>query len=171
MAGSEGPPDILVVADAGPLIHLDELAVLDLLHDFRRVLVPEAVWEEVEGHRPEALRALSDVLQRVTVATQDAALLSVSQVYMLHAGEREALALCSQHPRSMLLSDDTAARLAAVNLNVSVHGTVGVLVRAIRRGTRSRAEVIELLKAIPARSSLHIKPALLDAVIGEVAKG
>ena len=45
----QGPP--LVVCDAGPLIHLDELEALDLLADFAEVLVPDAVWREVE-HSP-----------------------------------------------------------------------------------------------------------------------
>lgn len=34
----------LVVCDAGPLIHLDELETLDLLGGFQSVLVPDAVW-------------------------------------------------------------------------------------------------------------------------------
>ena len=42
----------IVVCDAGPLIHLDELGCLDLLSDFSEVLVPEAVWREVRQHRP-----------------------------------------------------------------------------------------------------------------------
>jgi predicted nucleic acid-binding protein len=48
----------VVVTDAGPLIHLDELDVLDLLNDFAEVLVPQAVWREVERHRPR----LCDIL-------------------------------------------------------------------------------------------------------------
>jgi predicted nucleic acid-binding protein len=44
----------IVVADAGPLIHLDELDSIDLL-DFGEVLVPDAVWTEVTRHRPAAL--------------------------------------------------------------------------------------------------------------------
>jgi hypothetical protein len=49
-----------LVSDAGPLIHLHELD-LDLLTD--SVLVPDAVWEEVERHQPTALRA--ECLKRV----------------------------------------------------------------------------------------------------------
>jgi hypothetical protein len=37
----------MAVCDAGPLIHLDQLDCLELLEDFRNVLVPEAVFEEV----------------------------------------------------------------------------------------------------------------------------
>ena len=42
----------LVVCDAGPLIHLDEVGCLDLLADFSEVLVPDAVRREVQRHRP-----------------------------------------------------------------------------------------------------------------------
>ncbi len=44
------PP--LVICDAGPLIHLDELGGLDLLADFKSIIVPDAVFSEVELHRP-----------------------------------------------------------------------------------------------------------------------
>jgi len=46
MATTESPA-LIVVCDAGPLIHLDEIDALDLLADFPRVLVPDAVWREV----------------------------------------------------------------------------------------------------------------------------
>ena len=39
---------VVVVADAGPLIHLDELDCLDLLNDFKQIMVPDAVWREVQ---------------------------------------------------------------------------------------------------------------------------
>ena len=41
------------VADAGPLIHLDELDVLHVLGGFREVLVPEIVAAEANRHRPD----------------------------------------------------------------------------------------------------------------------
>ena len=52
------PTEWLVIADAGPLIHLDELASFDILADFGTVIVPDAVWREVERHRPNALEQL-----------------------------------------------------------------------------------------------------------------
>jgi hypothetical protein len=36
------------VCDAGPIIHLDELACLHLMTDFSSVLVPNGVCEEVQ---------------------------------------------------------------------------------------------------------------------------
>ncbi|MEA1927975.1 MAG: hypothetical protein U9N73_07185 [Candidatus Auribacterota bacterium] len=41
-----------VVCDAGPIIHLDELGCGDLFHDFKEVILTEAVWNEIISHRP-----------------------------------------------------------------------------------------------------------------------
>lgn len=62
---AEADPASVVVCDAGPLIHLDELGCLDLLRDFAAVQVPDAVWQEVQRHRPSALRRRTVKLNRV----------------------------------------------------------------------------------------------------------
>lgn len=65
MAENEPSPPI-VVCDAGPLIHLDELGCVELLADFPQVLVPLAVWDEVAKHRPNALNHSTGRFQKVT---------------------------------------------------------------------------------------------------------
>ena len=45
-----------IVCDTGPIIHLDELGCLDLLADFKEILLTVSVVEEIEKHRPVALR-------------------------------------------------------------------------------------------------------------------
>jgi hypothetical protein len=42
--------------------------------------------------------------------------------------------------------------------------------RAIRRGQRSQAEILTLLREIPTRSTLHIRAILLQSVIADVEK-
>src|SRR5687767_6315799 len=44
--------NVLVVSDAGPIIHLDELNALDLLAGLGEILIPSVVWNEVQRHRP-----------------------------------------------------------------------------------------------------------------------
>jgi predicted nucleic acid-binding protein len=68
----------------------------------------------------------------------------------------------------VLLSDDTAARLAAKSLNISAHGTLGLLIRAVRQRLRTPSEVLALLSAIPQQTTLHIRPSLLDDVIARL---
>jgi predicted nucleic acid-binding protein len=93
---------------------------------------------------------------------------AVAQLLNLHTGEWEALRVAMEHPQALLLTDDTAARLAANSLGIRPRGTLGLLVRAIRRGQRSKTEVLALLRSLPARSTLHLKQSLLDAVIDQV---
>lgn len=159
----------IVVADAGPLIHLDELECLELLADFSEVRVPEAVWREVEHHRPLALQNMEIPLVRCLPSTSEK-VDAMTTLFTLHAGEREALCLCLEFSGALLLTDDTAARLAAKTLAVEAHGTLGLLVRAIRRRQLSKAHVLELLSQIPERSTLHIRPTLLAEIIRQVAE-
>jgi len=152
-----------------PLIHLDELACLDVLADFGAVWVLDIVWQEVAHHRPDALRRPTPTLTHVRVSVPDEApLKTLIQLLSLDAGEQAALALMLQHPQAILLTDDAAARLAANQLGMRVHGTLGVLLRAIRRGQRTPEEVLTLLRALPQRSTLHVRPDLLNAIIDQV---
>lgn len=158
----------IAVADAGPLIPLDELGVLRVLADYAEVWVPDAVWRELQKHCPTVLRDSAVELFRrgaPTIAKVDV----LATLYTLHAGEREALALCVNRPGAILLTDDAAARLAAQALAVPAHGTLGILIRAVRRRQLHKLLVLELLQQLPQRSSLHIRPGLLTEIIRQIA--
>ncbi len=158
----------LVVADTGPVIHLDELGCLDILSDFKEILIPPAVRNEIAKHRPNILQR-RDIPFVIREAAKDHPKVGpLYTLYTLHRGESEALSLCADVPDSLLLTDDTAARLAAQSLGIQARGTLGLLLRAIRRHTRTRDDVLGLLAAIPERSTLHIRPSLLERIMDEV---
>jgi len=154
----------VVVADAGPLIHLDELDSLDLL-DFSDVLVPDAVWAEVARHRPFALANHTVHLRRQTEIPASPRVRTLVPLFGLHQGEREALSLCLSHPGAMLLTDDAAARIAADSLGIVAHGTLGLILRSVRRKLRTAEQALKLLADVPDRSSLHIRSTLLEQTI------
>ncbi len=159
----------VVVCDAGPLIHLDELGCTDLLNDFADVLVPAAVWREVQRHRPEALARSGMHLRQVTISDPlPADLAEIARVFALHSGELQALQVHRQQAADLFLTDDTAARLAARSIGIAVHGTIGVILRSIRRRQRTAEQVLDILKALPGVSTLHIKQTVLDEVIRNV---
>ncbi|HMW14581.1 MAG TPA: hypothetical protein PKC34_03440 [Pseudomonadales bacterium] len=158
---------VMVVSDAGPLIHLDELGCIHLLADFQGVQVPDAVWIEVERHRPLALQHSDVVLSRCTPPDSER-VDTLGMLYTLHSGEYAALCQCLAAPRALLLTDDTAARLAAAALAISAHGTIGIVVRAMRRGQMDKAQTLAALKEIPQRTSLHIRRNLLAEIIQQV---
>lgn len=163
MAESEHRPE--VVADAGPIIHLDELSALEILSDFAAVLVPDAVKAEVARYRPKALKRDKALLIMVTVeGGDDPAFVALAQALTLGAGEQEAI-LLAQRRSLILLTDDAAARLAAESLGLQAHGTIGVLIRAVRRGQRTPQEILVLLQKLPELSSLHLRPEFLAEVL------
>jgi predicted nucleic acid-binding protein len=158
-----------VICDAGPLIHLDELSALDLLTDFSAVFVPQEVWAEVERHRAEALsRADINLLQTTVHVEADPAVDTLIQTLSLGSGEQAAIRLARQRPNAILLTDDAAARLAAEGLGLRVHGTLGILIRAVRRGQRTSQAVIGLVESLPTQSSLHIRAEFLADVLNQL---
>jgi len=160
---------LVAICDAGPLIHLDEIACLDLLADFEGVLVPEQVREEVARHRPTALASPSLSLRYVPGAvSKDSQFRALVKAFSLDTGEQAALSLMSRYPDAVLLTDDAAARLAAKALGFRTHGSLGVLLRSIRLGRRRRVEILSILREIPTLSTLHIRANLLQEIIEQV---
>lgn len=155
-----------VVLDTGPIIHLDEIDCLHLLTDFKRLLLPKAVSREAEHHKPAVF--LKDIFFEQVDVVFDKNIHTVCKLFSLDIGEMEAVTLCSRYPGSVLLTDDASARLAAKTLGIRAYGTIGVLLRAIRRKQFSPAEVIAMLEAIPAKSTLFIKHDLLHEIVEEV---
>lgn len=144
---------IVAVADAGPLIHLDEIDSLELLSVVDEVLIPQTVYDELEGGTVPS--ALDEIEYELVEA--DATESSVD----LDPGETAALAVASERS-AILLTDDLAARDAAKDLGVDVHGSVGVLVLAFSRGKLSKSEAVDLMRALQTETSLFITDAVVE---------
>jgi len=160
---------ISVVCDAGPIIHLHELGCLYLMRDFEKVLVPDAVRKEVLRHR--SVRFENGDVNWIAISHRfpvEEPLLTMCRMFSLDAGEVAALKILSKEPDLIFLTDDAAARLVATRLGFRVHGTIGVLIRAIRRNLMKPEKVIDALNRLPMESSLHIKASLLRQIISRV---
>ena len=161
----------VVVCDAGPLIHLDELGCLDLLQDLGKILLPHEVWMEVTGHRSQlTIRDLPNSNVVEIIDDPSMRLMSLADSLDLDAGELAAIALMESISAQLFLCDDAAARLAAESLGFIVRGTIGILIRSMRTAQRTRQQIINLLRGLPDQSSLHISRRLLSKVIAEVEK-
>lgn len=156
----------VAVCDAGPLIHLDELGCLSLLNDFQQILVPEQVLHEIKIHRPNFPEQSEISFEGIDVLISSApSFQGLVRTFSLDFGEQAALSLMQEFPRAIFLTDDAAARLAANTMGLRVHGTVGILLRAVRRKQRSRGEILAIFERLPEQSSLYIKKSLLEEVI------
>lgn len=157
----------VVVSDAGPLIHLDELQCLDLLAGLEPLLVPSVVWSEVRRHRPLLANipsiSIVDPRSKPSIKLQ-----ALADSLLLGPGEFAALNLVEERAARILLCDDATARLAAESLGYRVHGTVGVILRAVRLHKRSHADALGILRSLPVKSTLHIASRLLQATISEL---
>lgn len=156
------------ICDAGPIIHLAELDCLDLLADFPRLLVPNTVRDEVNRHQPTAIRRLPPHSLVDVTAIPTAQLRQMTGTIPLHDGERAAILLSLHERPALLLCDDLAARLVAEELGIRVHGTIGIIVRAIRRNQRTKVDVLRLLRDIPMQSTLYVRPTFLADIVRQV---
>ena len=158
-----------VICDAGPIIHLDEINCLNLLNSFEEIILPLSVEREIAVYRPSALVGSSLTVRRQAESLDTGEkLLVLSQIFSLDAGETEALILMKSNPNAIFLTDDAAARLVAEQMRFKVHGTIGILIRSIRRGQKKPEEVLQILEDLPKKSSLHIKHSLLNEILQKV---
>lgn len=148
---------VIAVSDTGPLIHIGEIDSLELLDAFDRLFVPETVYDELEhGGLPDGLDNLSferiepDQLQ--PAATE------------LDPGERAALAGASER-EAVLLTDDLGAREAAVEHDIPVHGSLGVIAIAYAHDLVDGDEAAPLMRALQRETSLFVTEAIVDRAI------
>lgn len=160
-----------IVCDSGPIIHLDELNCLHLLADFKEILISNIVYKEIKRHRRIDFKQLDLPVILLPEKIPDTEfLLTLCRIFSLDAGEIEALAYMEKNPQAIFLTDDASARLVAAQMGFKVHGTIGILIRSIRRGQMRAEEVIRILKGIPAKTTLYIKHSLLDEIILKINK-
>ena len=159
------------VCDAGPVIHLDELGTLDLLSDFHPLVISKTVQSEIIKHRPTALKSAGFEIKLVDLIPSQGPRLSVlSKAFSLDQGELESLSVAQEMPGVFFLTDDAAARLAGEELGCRVHGTIGIILRAIRNKMKTPHEVVGLLSQIPNKTTLFLRPALLEEIVQKVKK-
>ena len=115
-----------VVSNSSPLIGLEQIGQLDLLHSlFGEIFIPDGVAAEVSATvRPRPWIRNQSLLHPLLAETQTPA---------LGVGEREAICLAVEMQASAIILDDEPARKTANKLNLRVIGTAGVLVLAKER--------------------------------------
>lgn len=155
---------MIVVSDAGPLLHLGAIGRLELIRALGEVLVPRWVLQEVVANgvgRPGASEVqAADWLSVGTPARGDVvdALIAGG----LHRGEAEAIALAVERSAGLLLIDERQGRLAAAAMGLQVVGTLGVVLAAKVRGdVATVAPVLSELRV----SGLWMSDALVRQVL------
>lgn len=145
---------LVAVADTGPIIHLAEVDALQLLSTVEQLYLPETVLSELEeGGVPDGLPELEFDL--VTADPEDAVR------RRLDSGETAVLAVAREY-EAVLLTDDMAAREAAVEEDVEVHGSIGVIALGHSRGKLDRGEAASVMRALQSETSLFVTDAVVE---------
>ena len=100
----------------------------------------------------------------------DERLAAMCRIFALDRGETESLIIMESHANAIFLTDDASARMVAERMGFRVHGTIGVIVRAIRRGRKSPEEILSIIGSIPSQSTLFIKPVLLKKIAARIRR-
>lgn len=151
----------VVACDTGPLLHLREAGSLDVLRETGQVLIPPRVEAETAALDGGWLRERP--LWVEVVPLQESYEVKASnwiKAGLLHAGEAEALALARQVDAAWFLTDDTAARVLALQEGLEVHGSLGVILWAAAMGHFDQQTAAAALDAL-GRSSLWLSPRVL----------
>lgn len=124
-----------VVVNTSPLQYLFQLGLLDLLPAlYGQVLVPEGVVRELSAGlaRGVSLPDISSTSWLTVHPVTGRAVLPLAAG--LGMGEREVLALALELAEPLVILDDSLARRFARRLNLSLTGTLGLLLKAKQVG-------------------------------------
>lgn len=157
---------MIVVSDTTPLRHLIAIGQVELLRKlYGTVTVPVAVWQEMQAESTPArvktwLHSTPDWLEVRSPYKSDAATPALNN---LDRGERQAIQLATELHADLVLVDDRDARAVALQLQLPVTGTLGVLERADVTGLLpDLPAVLRDLEASGFYLSARLREALLD---------
>ena len=159
-----------VVCNASPLINLARIGQLALLPRlFGRLLLPQAVWQEVveDGRgQPGAEEIRRAVwIERATVSNQP---LVHSLRQDLDAGEAEAIALAIEIQADWLLMDERLGRETAQHFGLRYVGLVGILSAAKQRGDlKALRPLLDRLRDV---AGFRVSSALYEQVLRDAGE-
>ena len=159
---------MIVISDATPLISLMKADCLDILQSiFDRVMIPEAVYNELTSnktYREEAeLIAKADFINVVQLVEKCIAN-TFQQKTGLDRGESEAIVYADEQNADILLMDEAAGRKVAMNMGLTITGSIGILIKGYRQKLLTRDELETAINDIRL-SNRHISENLLNMAL------
>ena len=139
---------VIIVADAGPILHLHWIRGSSWGLPQQSIQVVEQVWLEIAKHAPECL----EDPRFVRIPPPESYPFDRDR-FSLHDGEAAAIAVALSHPGALLLTDDESARRACVEFRISAVGTIGLILAAAREGRIGVTEARAALEALPNRGT------------------
>ena len=154
-----------IVSNSSPLILLAKIGRFDLLRQYGNVFIPNAVYTEVciRGKSLPGSEEVERAIQEGWIRIRKVKALPELE-FLLGRGEAEAISLAKSLNLPILI-DDRKGRILARKMNLTVFGTLGVLINAYKHGLIEdfESEVQKLVNA-----GIRISPLLLRKLLEEV---
>lgn len=144
----------IVIADASPLIVLQNIGQLPLLQNlFDEILITPEVRAEFGLDLPDWIQ-VAEVQDKTKQK-----LLSLT----LDKGEASAIALCLENAESLLIIDEKKGRRIAKELDLKIPGTLGVILKAKEKGLIDLIEeIFEKLETANFHISKNLRTKILE---------
>lgn len=130
--------DVIVIADASPIIALAAIGELDLLQQlYERVTITDLVRKEIHAELPDWIEVSTNY---------DHNKFSILKIE-LDPGEASAIAMALEYIGSKIIIDEQKGRRVAQRLGLTVTGTVGIIIKAKEKGLiHSGKQVLDKLE-------------------------
>jgi len=154
------------VFDAGPIIHTYEINNQLILEIVKEKFISVEVEKELKKHK---VQYKSIKIKELTGRNKDLAKF-IYEKYYLELGEATSIALSKQERIKFFFTDDLDAREVAKKLELNVHGTLGLLLRAFRENIITKEIALKSIKELKEKSTLFLTSDLLDWITTEIRK-
>ena len=143
-----------IISDTSSLLAFYEIGEMSILQKmYSKIVTTSAVQSEFEYALPTWIIVREPLEEHVQ---------SVRQRFKLDLGEVTAIALALSLPEATLIIDEAAGRRAAQELGIQVTGTLGILLKAKKRGIIPAVRpLIRKLQAVNFRMSEPLITAIL----------
>ena len=137
----------MIISNTSPLIHLAKIGRLGLLKTlFKTVQIPLSVYNEIIKHpkNTETIvikKALNEGWLRIKNVTLKAPLKNFSTVAKT---ELEVIALAIKEGKTAILDDKNAVQIANI-FNANVHGTLFIILEAVKQKLLKKEEAIKMV--------------------------
>jgi len=151
-----------IVCDTGPLLHLKEIGMLDLLEKAGKVIIPKAIHVELLQIDPSWMEEKPSWISVGELPSGgDSKVNRLFTSGLLDMGEAEAILLAQHLKADWFLTDDASARTFANVIGLEVHGTLGVVLWAAAVGSLTYDDAKKAIDGL-LRSSLWISRSILE---------
>jgi predicted nucleic acid-binding protein len=158
---------MLVVSDADVLIHLSKLEKLPILKAlYKEVAVPKHVKSEVLVREDTKLQNAFNSFLKVSATSWDKAE-KIAKRHHIHTGEAHVKVLGEELRATLFLSNEKKVRKAAKEEGFAVCGTIGIILRAVKKELIDKSEAEALFEKMKAKD-FRIHPDILQKAISAI---